>query len=192
MNKKTIEKLMKLGWDEDWVQNVAQNFNPKRKGKYKIEIFDIEEIDQDPESGLWIETAYFDNEAELSLIHYFFEGFGYIMTVSKTGERIGRGIIDGSPFDEAGEYESINWRWYDNSEIEELYKIKVMLPGVKAGDILFVSVANRFSGKVRLIHQEQNRIFVSVISACNQRKALTQVHDRDSVWIYKDELVKVR
>lgn len=111
MDKRKAKQLEKLGFSKMWIRDVMESFKPKKKGKYKMEIYDMEEIDQDPDEGIHLDTAYFDNERELSIIHHFFEGNGYVMYLTETGEIIGRGIIDGAPFDEVEEIEGETWEW---------------------------------------------------------------------------------
>lgn len=62
MNKKTAKRLISLGWDEKEVNRICKYFHPKRKGKYKMEIFDIEDLDQKVETGIWVERTYFNND----------------------------------------------------------------------------------------------------------------------------------
>ena len=73
MNKQTYKRLLQLGWNKDWLDNINNNFHPKRKGKYEIKIYDIEDLDQDPETGIYIDTTSFDNDIDLSVIHHYFE-----------------------------------------------------------------------------------------------------------------------
>ena len=111
MNERAVSKLLKLGWERDWLLEVLRKFRPKKKGKYKIRITDLEDLSQDPETGIYLDTAFFDDEIDLSEIHYFFEGFAYVITVAETDEEVGRGIIDGAPFEELEEFEGVSWTW---------------------------------------------------------------------------------
>lgn len=119
MDKRKAKELEKLGFSKMWIKDVMESFKPKKKGKYKMDIYDLEEIDQDPRDCLYIDTAYFDNERELSIIHHFFEGNGYVMYITATGEEIGLGIIDGAPFEEVEEIEGEPWEW---SELNSWYQ----------------------------------------------------------------------
>lgn len=122
MRKQTMEKLIKLGWDKDWLQDIRENFNPKKKGKYEMKIFDIEDLSDEPDSGIYIDTACFDDQVELSIIHHFYEGMAYVMTIKATGEEIGRGIIDGAPFEEVEEIEGEPWQWFGSDFLGPKYK----------------------------------------------------------------------
>ena len=79
MNKRAYQKLTNLGWKKDWLDNVHNNFHPKRKGKYEMKIYDIEDLDQDPETGICVDTTCFSNDIDLSVIHHYYEGMAYIM-----------------------------------------------------------------------------------------------------------------
>jgi hypothetical protein len=116
-----MQKLEKLGWDKAWLDDVKRNFHPKKQGKYEIKIYSLDEIDNEPDDGIWIDTTRFSDEIGLSIVHHFFEGNGYVMTLVETGEEIGRGIIDGSPFDEVREYEDEKW-WWRMDEVKELLR----------------------------------------------------------------------
>ena len=125
MDKRKAKQLEKSGFDKIWLKDVVENFHPKRKGKYTMKIYDMERIDQEPDSGIYIETTCFDNERELSIIHHFFEGLGYVMTATETEEIIGQGIIDGSPFEEVDEEEGLpygTWRWLQGIELNSWYE----------------------------------------------------------------------
>ena len=123
MNKQTYQKLEKLGWNKYWLDNIHNNFHPKRKGKYEMKIYDIEEIDQDPETGIYVDTTSFDNDIDLSVIHHYYEGMAYIMRDKATNEIFGQGIIDGSPFEECDEHEGLewgSWQWHRDDELRSL------------------------------------------------------------------------
>jgi len=116
MNIRTYNKLKKEGFEESWLDDVKKHWNPKKFGKYEMRITSIESLDEDPKNGIFIDTTAFDNAEDLSVIHQYFEGQAYVMTVMETGEQIGQGIIDGSPFEECsyfetGEYDSHDWEW---------------------------------------------------------------------------------
>ena len=109
-------KLESLGFDKEWLDNVYSYFTPRKIGKYQMIITDIENLDEDPKYGVLIEKTCFDNAEDLSIIHFFFEGNAYVLTVTETGEKIGSGIIDGAPFEECaefetGNYDSPDWQW---------------------------------------------------------------------------------
>jgi len=138
MNIRKMQQLEKLGWDEAWLNNVKMNFHPKKQGKYEIKIYDIEELDQDPATGLWIDTTSFDNDVELSIVHFFFEGFGYVMRDKATDEIFGIGIIDGAPFEECDDHENKpwgTWKWYSAEELGPVFAkqreedLKKLAPG---------------------------------------------------------------
>ena len=111
MNVRTLNRLERIGFPASWLNEVYEGWTARKKGRYEMKIYDIEELDQEIETGVWIETTRFSNEVELTEIHKFFEGMGYVMKVAETGEEIGRGIIDGSPFDEVGVLEGTTWWW---------------------------------------------------------------------------------
>ena len=124
MNIRTMRKLIKLDFVESWLREVKRNWKPKKIGKYEMLITYIAAIDDDPEKGIIIDRTRFDDDKELSVIHHFFEGLGYILTITETGEQIGQGIIDGSPFDECEAFESdIPWKWYTYT-LDDIKKLK--------------------------------------------------------------------
>ena len=112
MNVRTLRRLERLGFKKEWLDEVKNGWTARKIGRYEMKIYDIEELDQEIETGTWIETTRFSDEAELNEIHKFFEGMGYVMTDTSTGEEIGRGIIDGSPFDEVSQVEGTRWWWH--------------------------------------------------------------------------------
>lgn len=109
MNINQYERLKESGFDIEWLDNVYKNFIPKETGKYSMLITSISELDDNPAEGLFIEKTYFDNPEDLYKIHNFFEGFGYVMNEVATGETIGEGIIDYSPFDEMESHTGQLW-----------------------------------------------------------------------------------
>lgn len=116
MNIRTYNKIKKEGFKEDWLDYVKKYWSPKKYGKYEMRITSIEHLDEDPRDGIYIDTTRFDNAEDLSVILHFFEGEAYVMSVTETGEEIGEGIIDSSPFEECscfetGEYDNVNWEW---------------------------------------------------------------------------------
>lgn len=120
MNIRKMYQLEKLGFDKEWLDEVKMCFKPKKQGKYRIKIYDIEDLSQEADDGIWIDTTCFNTPLGLSFIHYFFEGNAYVMTLAETGYEIGRGIIDGAPFDEVEEYEGGTWEWVNRSEIKQI------------------------------------------------------------------------
>lgn len=117
MTNERMQELIDLGFDEKWLKDVKENFKPKTEGKYRIRIFDCEDLDQEPDTGIFVSACLFTNEYDLSVIHHFFEGMFYIMEVVETGEELGRGIIDGAPFDEMEEYEGKSWNLLMGKEL---------------------------------------------------------------------------
>ena len=130
-------KLERLStYDKTWLDEVYTYFTPRKNGKYEMVITDIEHLDEDPRNGILIEKTCFDNAEDLSVIHHFFEGFAYVMTVTENGEQIGEGIIDGAPFEECsgyetGDYNHPDWEWTiytldeiikNNSRIQRYYR----------------------------------------------------------------------
>ena len=121
MNNKTKNKLLSLGFDKEWLEMVTTKFAPKKEGRFGIKIFDIEDLSMEPDDGIFIDETCFDTERELSIIHFFFEGLGYVMTDNETDEEIGRGIIDGAPFDEIEEVIGERWDWLRPKELGPWY-----------------------------------------------------------------------
>ena len=120
MNIRKMQQLEKLGFDKEWLDDVKKYFRPKKRGKYRIKIYDIEDLGMEPEDGIWIDTTCFSSALGLSFVHYFFEGNAYVMSLAETGYEIGRGIIDGAPFDEVEEYENEPWEWVSRAEIKKI------------------------------------------------------------------------
>ena len=121
MENKTMENLLVLGFDKEWLKMVATKFATKKKGRFGIKIFDIEDLSMEPDDGIFIDETCFDTERELSLIHFFYEGFGYVMTDNETNKEIGRGIIDGAPFDEIEDVIGERWDWLNPKELGPWY-----------------------------------------------------------------------
>jgi hypothetical protein len=122
MTNERIQTLINLGFDETWLQDIKDNFKPNAHGKYLIRIYDCEDLDQEIETGIFIGNYYFSNERDLSVIHHFFEGMFYIINTVKDNEELGRGIVDGAPFDEMEEYEGNPWRWLHCEELSDEFK----------------------------------------------------------------------
>ena len=116
MHIRTLKKLERLGWDKTTLHYIRDNFAPKKSGKYKMQIFTLNHPAQPPEDGILIDTAFFSDEQELSLIHHFYRGNGYVLSLSETGKRISGGILNGSPF---GEVEEEGWRWLSDEEMKK-------------------------------------------------------------------------
>ena len=119
MNIRKMYQLEKLGFDKEWLLDVKQNFHPKKKGRYEIKIYSLDDLDDEPDDGIWIDTTCFDDDLGLSVVLHFFEGNGYVMRLTETGEEIGRGILDEAPFYEAQQYDDKQW-WWRNNEAREL------------------------------------------------------------------------
>ena len=120
MNIRKMQQLERLGFNNEWLDEVKLYFKPKKRGKYRIKIYDIEDLSQEADDGIWIDTTCFSTELGLSFVHYFFEGNAYVMCLAETGYEIGRGIIDGAPFDEVEEHENKQWDWISRVEIKKI------------------------------------------------------------------------
>ena len=125
MNSRKMYQLEKLGFDQEWLNDVKRNFHPKKKGKYEIKIYDLQDLDDEPDAGIWIDTTCFDDDLGLSIVLHFFEGNGYVLRLTETGEEIGRGILDDSPFYEAQQYDDKEWFWR-SEEVKELIAKQVV------------------------------------------------------------------
>lgn len=119
MRPETYKKLYATGLynHNDWLYNTKQNFHPKRKGKYKMRITDCADVSNDPEQGLYLDTACFSNQEELSVIHHYYEGCSYELCYKESGERISTGILDGAVFDEVDEE---GWEWLNDDQLRAL------------------------------------------------------------------------
>lgn len=120
MNIRKYYQLQKLGYDQEWLDEVKMRFKPRKRGKYEIKIYDIEDLSMEPDDGIWIDTTCFNTPLGLSFVHYFFEGNAYIMKDVETDEEIGRGIIDDAPFEELEEHSGETWEWIHRSEIKAI------------------------------------------------------------------------
>lgn len=103
------EKLKDAGYQEDFLNELRNNWHPKENGKYFIRITDSAELDTAPEDGVFIDCTHFETADELTNIHKFFEGFMYEISDVHTGKQIGAGIIDFSAFEEMEEYTGDKW-----------------------------------------------------------------------------------
>jgi hypothetical protein len=119
MNKQTYKKLLATGDynNKGWLDKVYNDFHPKRKGKYKMRIVDTVDLNDDISTGTYIDTAYFSNQEELSVIHHYYEGFMYEFFYAETGEFVCSGVIDGAPFDEVNEE---GWEWLTDNQLRAL------------------------------------------------------------------------
>lgn len=118
MNIRTMKKLEKLGYDKDWLTVVKREWKPKKNGFYEITITDIQNISDDPRSGVFIETTTFCNDYDLSVILYYFEGNAYVLTDMTTMESIGSGMLDDSVFDVMSDHTGERWDMFNSEEIE--------------------------------------------------------------------------
>ena len=118
MKQETYKKLYATGlYHNDWLYNTKKNFHPKRKGKYKLRIVDCADIGDDTSTGLYLDTACFSTQEELSVIHHYYEGCSYELYYKKSGECISVGILDGAVFDEIDEE---GWEWLDDDQLRAL------------------------------------------------------------------------
>jgi hypothetical protein len=119
MNKQTYQKLLATGDynHNNWLNDVYNNFHPKRKGKYKLRITDTADLDDDIETGRYIETACFSTQEELSVIHYYFEGLCYILSYNDSGLVLSVGFMDGAIYDEIDEED---WEWLNADQLRAL------------------------------------------------------------------------
>ena len=99
-----------------------------------MKIYDIEDLDQDPETGIYVDTTCFSTDIDLSVIHHYYEGMAYIMRDKATNEIFGQGIIDGSPFEECEEHEGLEWGTWQWHRDDELRKLK-LIPLPKISDL---------------------------------------------------------
>lgn len=118
MNIRTMKKLEKLGYDKDWLTVIKREWKPKKNGFYEITITDIQNIDEDPRAGIFIETTTFCDDYDLSVILYYFEGNAYILTDMTTMKSIGKGILDDSIFDVMSDHTGERWDMFSSEEIE--------------------------------------------------------------------------
>lgn len=140
-------KLEKLGFDKEWLDNIYNYFTPRKIGKYEITITDIEHLDEDPRDGIFIEKTCFDNAEDLSVIYYFFEGNAYILTAVETGEEIGEGILDGAPFEECAHYETGEW---DSPDWElTTYTLEEIIKNNPRIQRYYKSIENEYHKKVQ-------------------------------------------
>ena len=175
MDKRRAKQLEKLGFDKMWLKDVVENFKPKKTGKYTMKIYYIEHLDQDPDTGIYVETACFDNERELSIIHHFFEGEAYVMTVTETGDVIGLGIIDGAPFEEVDEAEGLpygTWRWlhgvqlnswYQYNENKTIANIEKDILSLLRNRLAEVRTTRRYSDDVQSAKKEELEMFIDIV-----------------------------
>ena len=167
MTNEKMQELISLGFDEKWLKDVKENFKPKTEGKYRIRIFECEELDQEPDTGVFVSTYLFDNEWDLSVIHHFFEGLFYIMEEIETEEELGRGIIDGAPFEEMEEHEGKPWYWLMGKELgpefakreeERNKEIIEYNKGLKEKETFLTKLIDVRVDEIFLEYQEENGI----------------------------------
>lgn len=109
MNLRTMKKLEKLGYDKDWLLVLKNEWKPKKTGQYEMLITDIEDLGDDPRDGVFIERTRFNDDYDLSIIHYFFEGNTYVITDTATGAEIDSGYLNWSVFDFMEDYTGEKW-----------------------------------------------------------------------------------
>jgi len=109
MNLRTMKKLEKLGYDKDWLLVLKSEWKPKKFGQYEMLITDIENLSDDPRDGVFIERTRFNDDYDLSIIHYFFEGNTYVITDTDTGAEIDSGYLNWSVFDFMEDYTGEKW-----------------------------------------------------------------------------------
>lgn len=121
MDIQRMQELVKKGFDKEWLDDVMRLWEPNPQGKYTMRITNIEDLSDSPEDGEYIDTTRFSTAEELSVIHHFFEGCAYVLTKTDTGEQLGSGIIDFSPFDEV---EEKDWGFLGYEETKALIENK--------------------------------------------------------------------
>lgn len=126
MDIRTMRKLEQLGFDKDWIVVVKNEWSPKKKGKYDMLITDIQDLSDDPLTGMRIERTKFDNDYDLSLIHKYFEGNAYVIVEVKSNKIISKGIIDDSIFDVMQDWTQENWNMYSDEELESKRQMKII------------------------------------------------------------------
>lgn len=118
MDIRTMRKLEKMGYDKDWLTVIKREWKPKKNGFYEIRITDIQNISDDPRTGVFIETTTFCNDYDLSVVLYYFEGNAYVLTDLTTMESIGSGILDDSVFDVMSDHTGERWDMFSGEEVE--------------------------------------------------------------------------
>ena len=123
MNIRKYYQLQKLGFDQEWLDEVKMRFKPKKRGKYEIKIYDIEDLSDDPATGIWLDTTCFNTALGLAFVHYFFEGNAFVLKLVETNEVIGKGIIDDGMFDILFEEEFEDYQAWEQVSRESIKKI---------------------------------------------------------------------
>lgn len=124
MDLRTMMKLKRLGFDENWLTVVKSEWKPKKRGAYDMLITDIKNLSDDPLYGERIERTKFDNDYDLSLIHKYFEGNAYVIVEVETNKIISKGIIDDSIFDTMHDLTQENWDKFSEAELKREQQLK--------------------------------------------------------------------
>lgn len=124
MNIRTMKRLQRLGFDEDWLTVIKSEWKPKKKGHYDMLITDIQDLADDPFYGEQIERTKFDNDYDLSLIHKYFEGNAYVIVEVESNTIISKGIIDDNIFDIMHDWTQENWDKYSEDELKRERQLK--------------------------------------------------------------------
>lgn len=191
MNEERAKQLIELGWAEREVRRIKKYFHPKRSGKYKMDIYDIDDLSYEPEEGVFVETVFFDNAIDLSIIHYFFEGLAYVMSETGSDEEIGRGIIDFAPFDEMSDWEGKDWGFLGYEGTRRITKdaTGLMFENNKGGDVIEISVRDCFSGTVKILEQDEDKCLVAVQNVSMLSQYHQPMKKGDRIWVHKKDLV---
>ena len=112
-----MRKLEKMGFDKDWLTVVKNEWKPKKTGQYEMLITNVKELEADPRDGVFIERTMFNDDYDLSIIHYFFEGNAYVITDTETGAEFDSLYLDRYVFNLMEDYTGEKW---DMSSKEEL------------------------------------------------------------------------
>ena len=123
MNIRKYYQLQKLGYDQEWLDEVKMRFRPKKRGKYEIKIYDIEDLGMEPADGIWLDTTCFNTALGLAFVHYFFEGNAFVLKLVETDEVIGEGIIDDLLFEELFEDQFDGYEAWEQVSRESIKKI---------------------------------------------------------------------
>ena len=85
MNKRTADKLIRLGWDNAEVERFM-TLKSHRKGRFKIVITgdrkdfdDLSELANHPERGVYVDTQFFNYPDEAEAICDIYEGYFYLL-----------------------------------------------------------------------------------------------------------------
>ena len=124
MDLRTMKKLERLGFDEDWLIVVKSEWKPKKHGAYDMLITYIKDLSDDPLHGERIERTRFDNDYDLSLIHKYFEGNAYVIAEIESNKIISKGIIDDSIFDVMHDWTQEIWDKFSEAELKREQQLK--------------------------------------------------------------------